>query len=34
MYWLMSIYFQKIRVNDADIVSAHHMQFQWEDRKM
>ena len=30
MYWLMSIYFQKIRLNDADLINAPH-KFQWED---
>ena len=34
MYWLMRIYLQKIRLNDADIVNAHHTQFQWENRKI
>ena len=34
MYWLMRIYFQKIRLNDADIISAHNTQFQWEHRKI
>ena len=30
----MRIYLQKISLNDADIISAHNTQFQWEDRNI
>ena len=28
---VLDFYFPTIRLNDADIINAHHTQFQWED---